>query len=206
MVQPSAVMPPKPISMPPMMWLRRVLGVAEALPAEGARGERVGGRAGDHAGRRGDAVGDDLRLVGPQHQVLERVGERRDERERLHAAAVGGDEGLLQRVRVLGDVADVPAHVPAAHHHEPGDHAAQGVVEARAELRGWRRRTRAARRRSTTRASMAPAQARASDRQILARRQGDAPPSRARRRGRRRACRAASCRRRCRGTRTPRAT
>ena len=50
MVQPSAVMPPKPIRMPPTMWM--AVSSASRKPSQRKffDGERVGGRAGDHAG------------------------------------------------------------------------------------------------------------------------------------------------------------
>ena len=76
-VQPSAVTPPKPIRMPPTTWLARSSTDREALPAERPRGERHGRRADEHAEHAGDAEGQHARLVGPEHQQLEQVRDRR---------------------------------------------------------------------------------------------------------------------------------
>ena len=72
------------------------------------------GRADDDAEHRDDADRQELGSVAEEHQPVERVGDRRDEAERLHALRVGGDERLLQGVRVLGDVAEHARDPPHA--------------------------------------------------------------------------------------------
>src|SRR6266704_6149266 len=86
----------------------QILGVAKALQPERPGRERPGERAREHPEHRRDPEGHHAALVAPQKEKLERVGLRRDEGERLHAAGVGGEEFFLERGRILGEVADVP--------------------------------------------------------------------------------------------------
>ena len=102
-VQPSAVTPPKPIRTRADDVVGDVLHRAEALPAERPRRQRVGRRARQHPEHAGDAERHDPRRVAPEHQQFERIGDRRDERERFHAAGIGREELFLQRRRILGD-------------------------------------------------------------------------------------------------------
>jgi hypothetical protein len=72
------------------------------------------------------------RLVGPQHQQLQRIGHRRDEAQRLERARVGGEEDVLQRLGVLAE-AQVAGDVPAGD-DEQAQH--QAAHDLRARWRG----------------------------------------------------------------------
>ena len=115
-----------------------VLGRREALPAERLRRERHRRRADEHAQHAGDAEGQHARLVGPVDEQLQQVGERRGEAERLGASRVGRDELLLERRRVLRDIAEVSRHVPAADDHGADDDAADDHLRASRGIRGRR--------------------------------------------------------------------
>ena len=121
--------------------VRGVLGALEALPAERARRDRVGGRTGDEPEHRRDAERHVLALVRPEHQQFERVRARRDVAERLHPGAVGADEDFLERARILLEVADVPGHVPDRDDPGADDQRGERVAPFLAErLRGERER------------------------------------------------------------------
>ena len=55
-----------------------------------------------------------LRLLRTTASAARGYGLRRDEGQRFHAAAVGGEVGFLQGVRVFGQVAEMAADIPAA--------------------------------------------------------------------------------------------
>ncbi len=116
------------------MWFATSSTDAEALPAERPRGERHRRGAGDHAQHAGDAEREHARLVGPQHQQLEQIGDRRDEAVRLHPPRVRRDEFLLERRRIFGEIAEVAGHVPAADDHRADDEPADDQLAGRAEI------------------------------------------------------------------------
>src|SRR5258706_5421253 len=106
----------------------QVLGVAKALQAEGFRRERPGERAREHPEHRRDAESHHAALVAPEHEKLEKVGLRGDERERLHTAGVGGEEFFLERGGVFGEVADVAGEIPGSDYDEADDHCSHDDV------------------------------------------------------------------------------
>lgn len=102
--------------------------VRKGLLAVGAADERPGERPGDDAQRAADAERHDPALVAPEHQQFQRVGDRRDQRQRLRPVALRANPGFFERLRMLGDVADMPREVPAADDHQADDDAAQQRV------------------------------------------------------------------------------
>ena len=105
-VQPSAVTPPKPIRIAADDVVGDVLDRRRSPPSgtSATRAPSPPSRPSCPARPRcrRSATRD---CVGPQHQELEQVRDRRDEPERLHAPGVGRDEFLLERRRILGEVA-----------------------------------------------------------------------------------------------------